>query len=46
MLAQITQFGGKGLNELFDNIDQIRFLNYEIINLIKVWKEQWRCEEQ
>lgn len=27
---------------LFEDIDDIRFLNFEIISLIQEWKGQWR----
>jgi hypothetical protein len=41
-VGKVNQFSGNYLKALFEDIDDIRFLNFEIIGLIQEWKTQWR----
>lgn len=44
LLSKINQFTGNYIKALFEDIDDIRFLNFEIINLVQKWKQQWRAD--
>ena len=42
LIGKINQFSGNYLKSLFEDIDDIRFLNFEIITHIQEWKTQWK----
>lgn len=42
LLSKINKFSGNQAKALFEDVDDIRFLNFEIINGIQKWKEEWR----
>ena len=44
LLSKVNQFTGSQIKALFEDIDDIRFLNFEIIGLVERWKEQWKAE--
>ena len=43
LIGKINQFSGNYLKSLFEDIDDIRFLNFQIISLVQEWKNQWRA---
>jgi hypothetical protein len=44
LLSKINKFSGTQAKALFEDVDDIRFLNFEIISGIQRWKEEWRVE--
>ena len=42
LIGKINQFSGNYLKVLFEDIDDIRFLNFEIITHVQEWKTQWK----
>jgi len=45
LLSKINQFTGNNIKNLFEDIEDIRFLNFEIVNGIVSWKKHWKIEE-
>ena len=44
-LLEKLRRGGNGQGKsLFQDVDDIRFLNFQIIGLVRKWKEEWRVE--
>jgi hypothetical protein len=45
LLSKINQFTGSSIKNLFEDIEDIRFLNFEIVTGIVNWKKSWGIAE-